>query len=114
MKRKQTNTIPGNQKYTIADFNCEFPNDDACLDHIFYARWPDGITVCDSRDTEMWSVGITASKVAQRMPVTTAASTSTRWLARSLRSPPHRSGRGSMRCTDGVYPVRSEREANPA
>lgn len=49
MKRKQTNTIPGNQKYTIADFNCEFPNDDACLDHIFYARWPDGITVCDSK-----------------------------------------------------------------
>ena len=49
MKRKQTNTIPGNQKYTIADFNCEFPNDDACLDHIFYARWPDGITVCDGK-----------------------------------------------------------------
>ena len=49
MKRKQTNSIPGNQKYTIADFNCEFPDDDACLNHIFYARWPGGITVCDSK-----------------------------------------------------------------
>jgi transposase len=49
MKRKQTNTIPGNQKYTIEDFNCEFPDDDACLNHIFHARWPDGITTCDSK-----------------------------------------------------------------
>jgi transposase len=49
MKRRQTNSIPGNQKYTIADFNCEFPDDDACLNHIFYARWPGCITVCDSK-----------------------------------------------------------------
>jgi transposase len=49
MKRRQTNSIPGNQKYTIADFNCEFPDDDACLTHIFHARWPGGITVCDSK-----------------------------------------------------------------
>ena len=37
------------QKYTIADFNSEFPDNDACLNHIFHARWPDGITVCDSK-----------------------------------------------------------------
>src|SRR5271170_5795434 len=49
MKRKQTNSIPGNQKYTIAGFNVEFPDDDACLNHMFYARWPGGITVCDSK-----------------------------------------------------------------
>jgi transposase len=49
MKRRQTNSIPGNQKYTIEDFNCEFPDDDACLNHIFYGRWPDGITTCDSK-----------------------------------------------------------------
>ncbi len=48
-KRKQTNTIPGYQKYTIADFNTEFANDDACLTHIFETRWPGGITVCDSK-----------------------------------------------------------------
>jgi transposase-like protein len=46
---KQKNTIPANQKYTIADFNTEFPNDTACLTHIFEARWPGGITVCDSK-----------------------------------------------------------------
>jgi transposase-like protein len=45
---KQKNTIPANLKYTIADFNTEFPNDAACLTHIFEARWPGGITVCDS------------------------------------------------------------------
>jgi transposase len=45
---KAKNTIPANQKYTIADFNTEFPNDAACLTHIFEARWPGGITVCDS------------------------------------------------------------------
>ena len=49
MRRKHTNTIPGNQKYTIADFNTEFPNDDACLTHIMESRWPGGITVCDSK-----------------------------------------------------------------
>ncbi|MGD0798924.1 MAG: IS1595 family transposase [Acidobacteriaceae bacterium] len=47
-KRLRNNSIPGCQKYTIADFHCEFPDDDACINHIFYARWPDGITVCDS------------------------------------------------------------------
>lgn len=47
-KRKQTNSIPGHQKYTIKDFNSEFPNDDACLEHIKEERWPDGITVCAS------------------------------------------------------------------
>ena len=47
-KRLQNNSIPGPQRYTIADFNAEFPTEDACLNHIFYARWPDGITVCDS------------------------------------------------------------------
>ena len=48
-KRLQNNLIPGPQKYTIADFNCEFPDDDACLTHIFEARWPNGITTCDSK-----------------------------------------------------------------
>lgn len=29
--------------YTIAQFNAMFPNEDACLDFIFQARWPDGV-----------------------------------------------------------------------
>lgn len=30
----------GAMRYTIQDFNKEFPNDDVCLDHIFYAKNP--------------------------------------------------------------------------
>ena len=42
------NSEAKSQKYTIADFNSEFPDNDACLNHTFHARWPDGITTCDS------------------------------------------------------------------
>lgn len=51
-KRKSKNTIPPCQKYTIADFNAEFPDDDACLVHVFLARWPEGRTVCDKCHVE--------------------------------------------------------------
>jgi transposase-like protein len=44
--RKTKNTIPPCQKYTIVNFNAEFPNDDACLTHILESRWPDGRTTC--------------------------------------------------------------------
>jgi len=33
------------EKYTNADFNKDFPTDDACLDWILANRWPDGV-VC--------------------------------------------------------------------
>ena len=51
-KSKKNNCIPKNQKYTIQDFNAEFPTDDACLTHIFLARWPDGRTTCDKCGVE--------------------------------------------------------------
>ena len=51
-KSKKTNSIPKNQKYTIQDFNAEFATDDACLTHIFLARWPDGRTMCDKCGVE--------------------------------------------------------------
>jgi transposase-like protein len=51
-KRKQTNTIPAYQKYTIASFNADFPNDGACLNHVLEARWPDGRTMCDKCGVE--------------------------------------------------------------
>ena len=37
------------EKYTIKSFDKQFPNDDACLDFLKNARWPDGITCtkCD-------------------------------------------------------------------
>jgi transposase-like protein len=44
MKPKQS--IPKELRYTVADFNGEFPNDDACLEHIKEQRWPDGVTEC--------------------------------------------------------------------
>ena len=31
------------KKYTIRDFDRQFPNDDACLDFIKNARWPNGV-----------------------------------------------------------------------
>ncbi|HEV2486769.1 MAG TPA: IS1595 family transposase [Terracidiphilus sp.] len=51
-KRKQTNTIPAYQKYTIVDFNAEFPTEDACFMHILEARWPDGVAYCEKCETE--------------------------------------------------------------
>lgn len=32
------------EKYTVRDFDKDFPDDDACLDWLFKARWPDGVT----------------------------------------------------------------------
>ena len=31
------------EKYTLKQFNRDFPNDDACLEYIKNARWPDGV-----------------------------------------------------------------------
>ena len=32
------------KKYTIKQFNTQFPDEDACLEFILHARWPQGIT----------------------------------------------------------------------
>ena len=32
------------EKYTIKQFDAQFPNDDVCLDFLKAARWPDGVT----------------------------------------------------------------------
>jgi len=45
MKPKQS--IPKHLRYTVKDFNAEFPTDDSCLEHIKEERWPDGVTHCD-------------------------------------------------------------------
>src|SRR6266404_209651 len=50
MKPKQS--IPKELRYTVADFNREFPNDDTCLEHIKEQRWPDGITECEKCGVE--------------------------------------------------------------
>ena len=41
------NSVPGNQKYSVADLHTEFPDDDACLDYIKEQRWPDGVAHCE-------------------------------------------------------------------
>jgi len=43
---KPTQSIPKELRYTVADFNSEFPNDGACLEHIKEQRWPGGVTEC--------------------------------------------------------------------
>jgi transposase-like zinc ribbon protein len=44
MKAKRS--IPKELRYTLRDFNAEFPDDDACLEYIKEQRWPRGITQC--------------------------------------------------------------------
>jgi transposase len=50
MKVKQS--IAKHLRYTVADFNAEFPNDDVCLEHIKEQRWPDGVTQCEKCGVE--------------------------------------------------------------
>jgi transposase len=45
MNRKQT--IPKHLRYTIEDFNRQFPTDDACFEHLRESRFPDGIAFCE-------------------------------------------------------------------
>jgi transposase-like protein len=44
MNRRQT--VPKQQKYTVKDFDREFPTEDSCLEYVFERRWPGGKTLC--------------------------------------------------------------------
>ena len=44
MNRRQT--IPKELRYTISDFNRQFPDDDACIEHLKEQRFPGGIAFC--------------------------------------------------------------------
>jgi transposase len=44
MKVKQS--IPKDLRYTVAQFNAEFPTNDSCLEYVKEQRWPDGVTKC--------------------------------------------------------------------
>jgi len=50
MKVKQS--IPKDLRYTVAQFNAEFPSDDACLEYVKEQRWPNGVTECDKCKVE--------------------------------------------------------------
>jgi transposase len=45
MNRKQT--IPKHLRYTINDFNAQFPDNDSCLEHLKEQRFPGGIAHCE-------------------------------------------------------------------
>jgi transposase len=44
MDRRQT--IPKHLRYTINQFNKDFPTDDSCLEYLKEQRWPGGVTLC--------------------------------------------------------------------
>ena len=44
---KVKQTIPAELRYTVKQFNEEFPTDDACLSHIAEERCPGGISKCE-------------------------------------------------------------------
>lgn len=44
MNRRQT--IPKHLRYTINQFNKDFPTDDACLEYVKEQRWAGGVTLC--------------------------------------------------------------------
>jgi transposase len=41
-------SIPQHLRYSFEDFLCQFPDNDACLEHIKEQRWPNGITYCET------------------------------------------------------------------
>ena len=47
-------SIPHHLRYTINQFNAEFPTDDSCLEYIKEQRWPNGVTHCEKcqKDTK--------------------------------------------------------------
>ncbi|HEX3986318.1 MAG TPA: IS1595 family transposase [Acidobacteriaceae bacterium] len=61
-RKKQRQSIPGNQKYTFQDFNTEFPDDDACLRFIAEQKWPDCRTLCEKCGVERKHYPVTGRK----------------------------------------------------
>lgn len=43
---KQMQSIPKHLRYTVEQFNAEFPDDDTCLEYIAEQKWPKGIAPC--------------------------------------------------------------------
>jgi len=48
----RNNVLNKAQKYTLAQFNAEFPDDDACLEAIKEMRFPGGVTTCEKCKVE--------------------------------------------------------------
>ncbi len=48
----QKQSIPPELRYTVNDFNREFPDDDSCLEYVKEQRWPGGVTYCQKCQQE--------------------------------------------------------------
>lgn len=48
----RNNCLNKSQKYTLTEFNTEFPDSDACLEFLKEQRWPDGVTTCSKCKVE--------------------------------------------------------------
>ena len=59
----QHQSIPKHLRYTINDFNRQFPDDAACLEHLKEQRFPGGIAFCQSCQTERKHYRITGRPV---------------------------------------------------
>lgn len=60
--RKQKQTIPPEQKYTRAQFDAEFPDDEACFRHIAESRFPGGKAMCAKCGKERKHYRVTGRK----------------------------------------------------
>src|SRR5947209_20230347 len=61
MNRRQT--IPKHWRYTINDFNRQFPDDAACLEHLMQLRFPGNVTFCETCQQERKHYRITGRPV---------------------------------------------------
>lgn len=49
---KQWQTIPAHLRYTVNDFNRDFPSDEACLEHLKARQFPNNMAYCDKCQRE--------------------------------------------------------------
>ncbi|HTU45861.1 MAG TPA: IS1595 family transposase [Bryobacteraceae bacterium] len=59
----RNNVLNKAQKYTIDDFNREFPDDAACLDYLMEARFPGHVATCETCGVERKHYRINGRKV---------------------------------------------------
>jgi len=59
----RNNTLAKAQKYTVTQFNAEFPNDDACLAYIMEQRFPGCLVTCEKCKEEHKHYRIAGRKV---------------------------------------------------
>ena len=109
MNRRQT--IPAELRYTLNQFDREFPTDDACLEQIKEQRFPGGVTVCEKCEEAAQTLPRNGTHRLRLRPL--AGIISTHWQGRSSRSRALLvSGVVSGYVLDGIDPMRNQRETD--